>query len=220
MAVPELVGKIQAFQNAVANSLASFGFKRLNDDDDFDSSFWRRGDSRSLRFGVGVVDHETVVYLGATAGIRFEEIEVICHEASGLPADIHAETVTIAAPNLSPNGRPEENVGRLANGAAPDSVGKLAATAERLFTSLAVPFFDRFKTIQDADVVLNSQPSVNSPYLVPDYERCCRGLVAAKLVGRPNLQDLLTIYIDRMQKTANGFYFKRFMRLVTLLGLG
>jgi len=33
MAVPELVGKIQAFQNAVANSLASFGFKRLNDDE-------------------------------------------------------------------------------------------------------------------------------------------------------------------------------------------
>jgi len=126
-----------------------------------------------------VVDHETWSIL-SDGRIRFEEIEVICHEASGLPADIHAETVTIAAPNLSPNADQRRMFGRLANGAAPDSVGKLAATAERLFTSLAVPFFDRFKTIQDADVVLNSQPSVNSPYLVPDYERCCRGLVAAK----------------------------------------
>ena len=220
MVVPELARKIEVFQNSLANRLVPFGFKRLNADDDFDSSFWCRGDLRSLNYGVGVVDYETVVCLRATAGIRFEQIEVICHAASGLPPDIHAEICTIGAPDLAPDCKPDENVGRLAVGASADSTDQLVAAAERLFASSVVPFFDRFKTIQDVDVLLNSEPKTASRYLADDYGRCCRGLAAAKLVGRTDIQHVLAIYTDRMQKAAKGFYVKRFMRLVSSLGLG
>lgn len=220
MAVSEISHRIRAFKIALADKLASFGFKRLDHDDSVDASFWRLGESRSLRFGIGIVDYETVVCLRATAGIRFEQIEAICNEASGLPADMHAETCTLDAPDLVPDCKPDENVGRLAVGDPDSSVHRIVAEAERILVTSAAPFFDQFKTVQDVDRLLNTSPMAVSPFLTSEYERCCRSLVAAKLAGRPDIQALLGSYIGLMRTTANGFYLSRFLRLVKALSLG
>jgi len=100
-----------------------------------------------------------------------------------------------------------------------DSVGKLAATRSG-YLHRCSPIFRPVKTIQ---MPCGAQQSAVSELAILGARLRTRAAEASsqsKLVGRPNLQDLLTIYIDRMQKRRNGFYFKRFMRLVTLLGLG
>lgn len=211
MAIRELT----LFDKLLGAKLAVAGFRRMRNGG---ADYWHRGELRSLSFGFHVVDYETKVHLEPSAAIRFEEVERTFHETSGLPQDMQADTCTISAPSESFDCNVHGG-GFVVLGLGDHDVNRAVSEAEGIFMTGALPFFDRFRTLDDVNMLLNGEPESPSPFRVAEYERCCRGLIVAKLVQTPNIQDLLATYSDRMKREADGFFLKRFMRLVNSLGL-
>ncbi|GGA39973.1 hypothetical protein GCM10010981_31540 [Dyella nitratireducens] len=51
----------------------------------------------------------------------------------------------------------------------------------------------------------------------PAWFRCSTGIIVAKLVERPNYEDLVSFHTGMMTKDNKGFYMKRFEALANSL---
>jgi hypothetical protein len=202
------------FRVRLGAKLAAVGLRRERNDV---IGYWSRREVRSLLFAFGEQKLGDAVRLFPAAGVRFEGVEDVFHQVSGFPQDGQRDTCTVIAPDRS--------FYRTADGSArhvlvtEQSVDRAVAEAEAAFNAEAVPFFDRFRSVSDAEAVLNADPEKTSPYQSLDYFRCAKGLICAKLAGRSDLKRLAEVYTRRLRATNDGFYLPRFTRLVSRLEL-
>jgi len=86
-----------------------------------------------------------------------------------------------------------------------------------VFREFAFPYFERWGDLVAIDVELNDKPAERTPHRGIPWERCSKGIIVARLVGRPNYDQLAVFYTEVMTQNSKGFYLKRFQALVKSL---
>ena len=76
------------------------------------------------------------------------------------------------------------------------------------FHTIAVPYFRRFEQLAEIDKELNTKPTERTPNRVAPWLRASSGIIVAKLLGRPNYNDLVATYTAPLTQADRGFYLK------------
>jgi hypothetical protein len=176
-----------------------------------------------LRPHEGVVDQFQIVCLDASpglriqpnVGVRFDRVENIFHQTSGFDRKYQADTPSIGG-----------TIGSIYKGDTfacgciiekPPDISESTEYIMRLFQDFALAYFDRFSSLAAIDAELNDHPTQPTHNRPAAWLRCSTGVIVAKLVGRPNLTELIDVYTDVMTRMDKGFYLKRFESLVRSL---
>ena len=85
-----------------------------------------------------------------------------------------------------------------------------------MFNSVALPYYQRFNTIDDIDSVLNDNPTEVSVHANAQYFRCPNALIVAKLAKRQDYNELEKIYNERMS-TVSEVFKERYDKVKDLL---
>ena len=105
----------------------------------------------------------------------------------------------------------KEYDGELTFGTDPSA---FAALVHNWVADRATAYYRRFSTVTAVDDELNRTPRVlNVNRSIPHF-RCSAGIIAAKLVDRPNLAELADIYCDVLANSDRGFYLPTFKALL------
>ena|SRR5690242_19714893 len=180
---------------------------------------------RFIRPHQGVVDIFQLVFLDAkdtlriqpNVSVRIECVENIFHQTSNFEAKFQNDTPTIGI-----------SVGHLigGNNQACEFIlrqnSEVLTTAKEIvsvFKKIALPYFQKYDSIKAIDAELNSEPTKLTLHRIAPWLRCATGIIVAKLVNRPNYDQLVQVYSKVMSSSDKGFYFRRFKALVKSLEL-
>jgi hypothetical protein len=82
-------------------------------------------------------------------------------------------------------------------------------------TKIAVPFYQKYQSIENIDRGLNEKPDDSS--LTGLIFKGFKGLIVAKLINRSDYKDLVEMYFGHYQQFADGFYLSDFEKLISEL---
>jgi hypothetical protein len=174
----------------------------------------RRGEVTDL-FQLVCLDGKPGLRIQPNVGVRIERIENIFHQTSGFESKHQKDTPTMG-----------NSVGIFLTGDSRgcefllESKSEVASVAEKIvgvFREFALPYFERWGSLAAIDAELNDKPGERTHQRALAWFRCSTGLIVAKLVGRPDYEQLAAFYLDVMTRDNKGFYLKRFQALVKSL---
>jgi hypothetical protein len=148
-------------------------------------------------------------------GIRIETVEDIFHISSDMEPQYQKETPTLGGA-----------VGNILTGSSRSCEFRLASLSDvtavtteilRVFREFALPYFDKYSSLPEIDAELNDKPQERTPNRGMSWLRVSTGIIVARLVGRDDYLQLVEMYEERMRRENNGFYLKRFQRLLESL---
>jgi hypothetical protein len=175
--------------------------------------FIRERDEIIDRFQLVCVDAKPGWQIRPHVGVRIECVENIFHQTSGFEPKYEKDTSTFGTAAES-----------LTNGSTGvfvlESESQVAAVAEEIlnvFREVALPYFERWGSLAAIDAELNNSPGERTLHRALAWYRCSTGIIVAKLVGRPNYEELAAFYTEVMTKDNKGFYLKRFEALLKSL---
>lgn len=78
-------------------------------------------------------------------------------------------------------------------------------TLEGYYKRIAKPYFDKYKSLDALDNIINNPPFEYCPAHVGGSfdNRCMKGLIVAKLVNNPEYENLVAIYDEAIKETMN-----------------
>lgn len=189
---------------ALTPAMSARGFRWRGSDE----WFHRRVDGVEHRLQLLSVDRPPTVDIEPQLMVRHDLVERIFHRTSGYPPDARDDTPTVGGDlhALVP-GTPQRLEIR------PD--GDVRAAAARLTDALPAieRYWLRFSDLAEVDRDLNDdrrRPAANRPL---PWLRCSTGLVAARLVGRPDYDGCEADYRRLLAVDNDGFYLGRFEAL-------
>jgi hypothetical protein len=147
--------------------------------------------------------------------VRIERVEEIFHQTSGFELKYQKDTPTMGT-----------RVGSLLSGSSGacefllGSASEIASVTEKLvdvFRKIAVPYFEHWGSLAAIDIELNDKPNERTRHRALAWFRCSTGIIVAKLVNRPEYEQLAAFYADVMTQDNKGFYLSRFQSLLKLL---
>lgn len=149
------------------------------------------------------------------AAIRVESVERLFHAASYYSESIQDTSTLVAGVYFLDQKRYKH----LLHGVPVSTEKEVGPAAEQLFHAfkdVALPFYERFSTLNAIDAHLNDKPKGKAftPWSV--YERAARGIVVAKLVGRKNYDKLVKTYRKQVKKY-ESIHLSHFEALVQAL---
>ncbi len=135
--------------------------------------------------------------------VRFEDVEGFFHETSYFSEKDKKGTSTI--------GCSIEN--HLANGKdafrqsieTDEDVATACAYYYDLYLKVVAPFFDKYRTLESLDELMNSDPEKELS-LINFIFRGAKGAIIAHMLGGDRLSDLIKTYGEQYAKFSNGFY--------------
>ena len=179
------------------------------------SIFVRRYEGTTEIFYVTCTNAKPGHWVTPGVGLRFGTVEEIFHRTSGWDPKFQKDTNTVGT-----------QVGVLIDGKGTscrfllESESEIAFVTEKVvsvFRKFALPYFVQFGSLAAIDAELNDHPAERSVNSSLAWFRCSRGLIVAKLTGRPDYEQLATFYLDVMTRDNKGFYLQRFESLVESL---
>jgi hypothetical protein len=179
------------------------------------SIFVRRYEDITEIFYVTCTNAKPGHWVTPGVGLRFDAVEEIFHRTSGWDTKLQKNTNTVGT-----------QVGVLIDGKGTscrfllESESEIASVTEKVvgvFRKFALPYFVQFGSLAAIDAELNDHPAERSVNSSLAWFRCSRGLIVAKLMGRPDYEQLVTIYTDVITRDNKGFYLKGFQALVESL---
>ncbi len=147
-------------------------------------------------------------------GVRIETIENIYHQIAGFEKKYQKGTCTVGS-----------SVGIILAGDARRCEFGLATAAdlpavvqgvERVFHEFALPYFERYGSIEAIDELLNTDPLQPTPHKIL-WDRYAIGLITAKLLGRANFEELARIARERVALMNKGAFMPKIEALLALL---
>ncbi|GJJ02531.1 hypothetical protein RugamoR64_30690 [Duganella rhizosphaerae] len=87
---------------------------------------------------------------------------------------------------------------------------------ERVFHEFALPYFERYGSIEAIDQLLNTEPLLPTPHKIL-WDRYAIGLITAKLLGRANFEELACIARQRVALMNKGAFMPKIEALLVLL---
>jgi hypothetical protein len=177
--------------------------------------FWRTENDFIYHWQTRCLSGSQGVEIEPAIGIRSETIERIFHQTSTFAPQYHSGTSTIGASlvNLEGVGLREYRCPITTD----DDVLPVVERLMVLFETKAIPYFERYRSLEAIDHLLNDQLDERVPGCSFGLPRETRGLIVAKLVDRPNYQELVEFYRSRIVKVSSGFHVPQFEALVVSL---
>ena len=88
-----------------------------------------------------------------------------------------------------------------------------------MYREFALPYFERATAPCGRSITrLNDDPGSSTNQRGLQWYRCSTGIIVAKLLARPNFEELAAFYLDVMKRDNKGFYLKYFQSLLKSLG--
>ena len=189
------------FQASVADDLLQYGFKLNKQDsvftrktsygwDKFHLTFYNRTSGWDVDFGML---------------IRISEVEKIYHAGSYFEKKYHSSTSTIGITVGTYLKDEESNTIFLDENS---DINEFYAMTLRLFKEVALPFFEKYNTIQELDKVINVEEG-ESIFPRKIYEGHL-GIILAKLANNPKFNFFEQKYREYYKKDYGGFYLKEY----------
>lgn len=178
----------------------------------------QRGDIRDSLIIIcidAVVGH----YVKPSVAMRFDRIETVFHQTSGFEKKYQKGTDTVGRSTgdlLDHSDIPHTRKGRYHLATMAD-VGPVTDAIMQAYHEAGPPFYKYWSSLAVIDAELNDKPEVFLPYISVPWFRCSKGLIAAKLVGRSNFEELVAFYTAVVANADKGFYLKWFQPLVASL---
>jgi len=144
--------------------------------------------------------------------IRCNTIENIYHEISEFETKYQEGTPTIGS---SIEDYLNDNVSYRYRLTDENQINSIAQQLYILFITIALPFFDKYNTIEKIDKVLNN--NMHDTSLTGAIFKGAKALITAKLTNRANYQELENYYLNYYSMFSNGFYMPNYLNLVKLL---
>jgi hypothetical protein len=201
----------RALFEAVGSHVRAHGFEaRLTKD-----RFVRLRDGRTDIYQLVCLDGKPGWRIQPNVGVRIERVEEIFHQTSEFEPKYQGDTPTIGG-----------SVGAITAGnsracefllESQSDVELVAGNISKLFDDFAIPYFEKFSSLAAIDAELNDRPTDRTPNRGATWLRCSTGVIVAKLVGRPNYDDLVETYREVLRNSDKGFYLKFFDPLVESL---
>lgn len=184
--------------------LEPFGFNAVRRE----QSFFRHADGRRDRFHLIMLTSGDTA-LEPTIGVRWDAVESIFHRTSGFTEGRKAtDTVGVHLRNVY-GGAGYHLILR-----SESDIAKATSRLLDIFHMHAEPYYERYTTLAEVDCSLNDRPREKAVHTIASLDRCCKGLIVAKLVGRDNYDELVSVYREKMRHDAKGFYLPWFEALV------
>lgn len=178
-------------------------------------TFIRRRDGITDHFQLVCKDARPGYRIQPNVGVRIDRVEELFHQTSGFERRYQETTSTMGAPAGSLLGG-----GPRACEFILDSESEISPVSERImgvFRGVALPYVEHWSSLPAIDAELNDKPGERSPHRSLATFRCSTGIIVAKLVGRPDYEQLAAFYADVMARDNKGFYFKPFQALLKSL---
>ncbi|MFQ3577075.1 MAG: hypothetical protein SNJ77_11635 [Cytophagales bacterium] len=88
----------------------------------------------------------------------------------------------------------------------------------KFYEEYAVPFFEKYNTIDSIDKLLNENPTEKVIYLDDLGWRIIKGLIAAKLNGNPKYNELRDYYRSEVESKFQGYFmYEKCMKTIDFL---
>lgn len=144
--------------------------------------------------------------------VRFNIVENLFHQISDFDEKYQKGTPTIgtAIEDLDVSGLDARFI--------LDKESKIDSIVEglfELFKTIALPFFERFNSLEALDKSLNNNPEDTS--LTGSIFKGTKSLIIANLIKRNDFDNLKDIYQKYYESYADGFYLPEYLRLKALL---
>jgi hypothetical protein len=154
------------------------------------------------------VDHPPAVDIEPQLMVRHDLVERIFHRTSGYPPENQPDTPTVGGDlHQLVAGAPTRFV-LVADGDARAAAQWLTGALPRL-----EEYWARFSALPEIDRDLNDDPRRHPPNRPLPWLRCSTGLIVARLVQRPDYDQLEAEYRRQLAIDNNGFYLGRFAAL-------
>ncbi|WP_194973046.1 hypothetical protein [Aquiflexum lacus] len=150
--------------------------------------------------------------INPTISLRINLVEEIYHTVSGFEKKYQKGTPTLGTSVENYINDGQEYRFRLVN---ENQINKVVSGLTDLFKKVALPFYQRYSSIEALDKVLNENPSDSS--LTGAIFKGAKGLILAKLTKRSDYPDLVKVYTSHYEQLADGFYLKDFEKLILKL---
>jgi hypothetical protein len=147
-----------------------------------------------------------------TMSLRNNLVEDIYHKISGFERKYQKGTPTLATSfeNYINDGR-EYRFFIFSE----DEIDEVVSGLFDLFERVALPFYQKYQSIENIDRGLNEKPDDSS--LTGLIFKGFKGLIVAKLINRSDYKDLVEMYFGHYQQFADGFYLSDFEKLISEL---
>jgi hypothetical protein len=197
-----------AIVDAVTPELAARGFAA------------RRSVGRFERSGGAGVTHFYLLLITESApfaradvhlATRIDEVETIFHRTSGYEKRTQRLTPTMGGALDAITGTPELKMLLDAERGPERARSLLFAPALGAFYE---DWYARFSDLGAIDRELNDDPTRETPNRPLPWLRCSTGVIVARLVDRPNYDEVVEVYSQTMRSVSDGFYWPRFEALV------
>ncbi len=143
--------------------------------------------------------------------VRLERVEAIFHQTSGFKPVDQKYTATWGLPVSVLAGEREIPLATAAQ------VETATDQLMEIFREYALPFYDRWGSLEAIDAAVNANPHERVLYRSLAWFRCSTGLITARLTGRQDYDRLFHAYTEIMKKDNKGFYLKWFEPLTKAL---
>jgi hypothetical protein len=196
--------------DAVGAALKPFGFKLMKGK----KRLVRRSENRTEVFGLPVVEYAPTYYVRPWVGVRFDEVENLFHQTSGFEPEYQQDTTTVGTSLWDVYGADGYDIPFKDEA----DVATVASQLLTIFREKALPYYEQFRTLTAVDAALNDQP--NGPCIYRPglpTARCSAGVIVAKLTGRKNYGELVSVYRSILKTDNNGFYLPAFESLLEKL---
>lgn len=100
------------------------------------------------------------------------------------------------------------------------SESDIADIADRLiilFEDFVIPYFEKYATWEGLNSIFNNNLEYNVVHCNIEPERSLRGLIVAKLIDRPDIENLIQIHGTRIKEKGNENYQIEFRKLLGIL---
>ena len=201
----------KAIFEAVASQVCQYGFTFKRSKDRFE----RQHDGIADRFSLVCLNAMPGYRVQPNVGIRIELVENIFHQTSDWDPKYQKDTPTIGAGIghiIAGDNRKCEFV--VQNDA---DVLPAAEKIGNVFREFALPYFQKYGSLQAIDAELNSHPTERTPHRDYGWLRCSTGIIVARLVNRPHYDELVKTYTKVIAEVDRGFYLKYFIPLLESL---
>lgn len=180
----------------------------------FDQSlFVKDSDAKEDIFSLQFTKYGKVTQVYCMAAVGIKEIEAIKKAQKGvygIPPK-HSFSVAIDIWRVSPERKYQFDSNRSE---------ELKAAIEGVlsdFQDIALPYYEQFHGVCDVDTALNSAPLQPARDNISPHLRCYTGVIASKLSGRANHNEVVQAYEKKLETSAKGFYLGTFRNLVQKL---
>lgn len=172
-------------------------------------AYTRTRDGVSNFFYLGITSMKGLFMLiDPSAGIRFDRVERIFHEVSGMKGRDAKESWTLWGSWRNTIRDPKIRGMFRVEGSS--DISAAVKWVESDFLEFAIPMFEKFTTLEALDSLFNSTPSSDAGYAGNSDNKATRGIITAAILRRNDFDRLAAEHRRKLQTVDQGIHVKAF----------